>query len=521
MTINDLNIQNNLERVVADDINERQTLASRMRGELARAMTRRFTVGHPPTELGAYGIASGLKITTSGTDCFVGAGMLCQWGAGTSLPDVPAIGTLDSSMRVGLNMNATTLAIPASGSNVWYLVQARVIQSVTLSESRDIYNPSTPGFAPATVDKRKESTVQAVLKAGTATDVPAPDSGYVRIGAFLMVTGGGSVNDYDTFQLVTQVQDLANTESNSHVCKRTDFKFQTDNGHGVATDRVKFSLSAEVNGVKLFAKTDTSAIDSKIRKARFYDTAGVGNIAVDGYWWYVYLGAPDAYTPENFYTDGGTDYEAESKGFLVVSRIPPNDFGLNSAAMTTPSPLSETIGVGQAACVAVFRASGVVEDIYSIQVKSSGVGVIHRQTINGATFDLTNANEYLGPSGPTGTGSVNYNLATLGTAGTEIVPKGVGFKVFIESKVASAIETTPPAYGVEINIHWANDGGNGPVAQMPATTYGAYSFEIAPVDVSDLLLTVASVKRNASGGVEPMVNACASVYNAGFDGIIF
>jgi len=521
MTINDLNIQNTLERVISDDMNERQTLASRQRGELARAMTRRFSVGDAPSELGSYAIASGLKVTTSGTTAIVGTGWLGYWGAPSNPPDVPTPGALDSSMRVGLNMNPVNLAIPASGSNVWYLVQARIKQSITLNEARDIYNPSSTNFSPANVDKRKESTVDVELKAGTATDIPTPDTGYVRIAGFLMVAGGGSVNSYDIFQLVTQMQDLTNTEAVNHVCKRTDFKFQTDSGHGNASDLVEFSLSAEVNGVKLFAKTNASTIKTKIRSSRFFDSADVGLIAIADYWWYVYLAAPDAYTPENYYTDGGTDYEVESKGFLIVSRTPPDDYGLNSATITSPSPLAQAITAGQAACVAVFRASGTGQDLYSMQVKSSGVGVMHRQPITGTTFDLTNTNEYLGPSGPTGTGSVVYNLATTNVGSTEIVPKGVGLKLFIESKIASAIETTPPAYGVEINLYWTNDGGNGYVAQMPATTYGAYSFDTHPVDVSDLSFTVAAIKRNASGGIESMGNPCASEYVAGFNGIIF
>jgi hypothetical protein len=409
MTIQDQSNWNTLERVTSSKLNEQQQLRAREQAEAFRALVRKFIVDVPPSVAPRSHIASGLSLEQSGTTTVVvQPGMLAQQ-VGSSPPQVPTPGTYDSSYRTGLNLSILDATDPWDSTSAWWLLQARVEQVATTG-TPDIYDPTTDTFAPAgaPIDIRYQSQVVVAWKKGTVTAIPTPDAGYAPLGACYRPAGGGAIADSDIIQLSTQISDLSSFASDDGVNRRTGYRLFTNNGLETDTSNTaEFQLSGEVNGKKLFAR---SLADITIRHADFVDPTYLGDIAIDKLWWYIYLAAPVDQVPSNVYAN------IEHRGSIIISRVSPDNFGVNSASLTVPDPVGGTISAGEAIFVGAFRAIGTGSDIYSQFVDDNGK-CEHRLL---ALFSMVPGNSYQD--------NIAFNFATSGISGTEEIPFGVTYK---------------------------------------------------------------------------------------------
>lgn len=408
-----------LERVVSDDFNDESDLNNRTIAEFEKCFCRLEAMGGIPSHLTRGHVASGLFLQLSLGAPVLSTGVLFQDSVAAVPPLVPAPDTFDSpTFRSGLNLTTMALADPWAGVDMWYLLQARVEHVVALLEARDIYDPTTQTFAPgAPIDKRYESRVVTAWKAGGAALIPAPDAGYAPIAALYRPAGGGAIANADVVQLAIQLDDLVPLLSDQYANHRTCKRFRSDSG---APTLATFSLSAEIDGLRLYAHSESGAA---IRTAPFIDSAFAASMAVDGLWWYVYLSHGTNIVPSNVY--GVT---VDHRGLLIASRIPPTDLGRNSAALNAPAPISQVVAAGTAALVGIFRSSGVGSDIHPISIAENGDGFVDKQQFSFAApgdklFPMTQANTFQNGA---------HDLQTTGPGGNEDVPLGVQLKCYFE-----------------------------------------------------------------------------------------
>jgi hypothetical protein len=513
MGLNDNTKINLLERVTSSDLNEMQSLSGRLMSEAIRGLGRKFIAGGIPSELSTFGVASGLKISTSGVNVVVGTGVLVQSGMPNDPPDVPIPETFDSlTARYGLHLASTSLPVPARGVDTYWLVQGRVERDDTLTATRDIWDPGTLTFVPTAGQlKRQESKVVVELKEGTTTTIPAPDTGYSRIGAVLLLTGAGSILTNNTFQLVAQFNELSSEASDDGACNRTSFRHRSNFQINEISTGSEFNFAAEVNGFKLWAKTNNTTNDTSLRSTPFIDTNHTAQLATTDLWWYIYLAAPDDYIPENLYTDGST-MDVEHRGLIICSRTRPDINGCNSASLGVPLPLGGTIAAGKAAFVGVFKSNGAgTTGIDFIDVSAGGRGRVEKQQFRSATgFVMNDGNSFLAGT---------YNLAVLGAGGTEDVPYGVQLSCWISTVVASGIDITPPPYALMCEFGMTNDAGtNLERVLLPLDEFANARFDLWPEEDS-LSMDLVATKIDQTG--TPDATATTTTFWAGLLGISF
>lgn len=508
MALTDNVVWNDFEQVTSDDLNDLQSLSGRLISETVRAMARQWSEEGNPTERTSFGIASGLKIASGGTSIIsVGTGLLAQQGVTPSPPDVPTPEALDSSVRVGLLLSSEALTVPSRGVDTYWLVQGRVERAVTLSESREIFNPSTGLPSPQTVDKRQESQVVVELKEGTTTTIPAPDTGWVRVGAAL-VTVAGSIVTGATHQLATQFSDLAPHIMDTGVTNRTSFVHRSTNEVGEVSIGSQISFSAELNGRKAWIQNNGF---KSLRDALFIDTNDTGSTSTDGLWWYLYLCAPTDYMPSNMYSSGsGTAFD--HRGLLIASRTRPTKGGLASADLGIPLPIGGTLPKEQAAFMGVFKANGTGANTDFIDVTAGGFGRVAKAAFRNGSFTMNDGNSFLAGA---------YDLAILGASSQEDVPYGVQLDCYCETPDSAGIDASPPPYGVKCTFRMTNDSStvsDHPIVYMQTDGFDHKRFLLSPEEDS-LSITLAADKLDAAGATD--ATSTTASFEAGILGIRF
>jgi hypothetical protein len=446
---------NTLERAVSTDFNNAETLMNRLSAEIGRALAFQKTMSAtrmPEGDLREH-VASGLLGYLSGGTVYVSAGMLMQQIA-ASPPQVPTPGTYDSLFRVGLLMADEALSDPVDGTNAFWLLEGRVERSVTLTETRDIYNPGTATFAPsgAPIDKVQESLVEFTWKKGTATTLPASTAGYAPILGLYRPAGGGAITEVDIIQLAVQLDDLDPSTDSSAI--RTSARLYSDpgipGGIGTNTDDVYFDFSGSINGKRVFARAPGGV---SLRTSTYVDPTDAGVLATSGLWWYIYLVPLTDRMPAHMY--GNTD--VDHRGVLVISRTAPNAEGTNGAAVNLPNPVGGSVTTGNALFVGTFRTTGAAARILYVDIARNGEGrVAHVVMVD----DQKVANGFLG------TGGSPLNLATAGAGGTELVPYGCHLKCSLQNEVLDVAGLLNSAVALEMKYEFAGDNWNQQDAAM-------------------------------------------------------
>lgn len=157
--MNDNVVINVRERPLSTDINDAQALGSRMLATFLRMFgsDRRTQSSGQPTETGPRSFTSGLDVVPSGsgTTVTVNPGMLAQY----SLTHPAASATLEDSLRLGYLHEAVVLNHVGT-PNTSVLLEMRVVDVTTATESRDVMNATTGLFVPTSVPKRIERRIE-------------------------------------------------------------------------------------------------------------------------------------------------------------------------------------------------------------------------------------------------------------------------------------------------------------------------------------------------------------------------
>ena len=426
-----------LEKAVSTDLNNQHDLLNRQIAEVTRAILASTNVTqHPPLNPSRWvrgQVASGLIASQSaGTTIVVGPGVLAQQ-VPANPPSVPAPGTFDSSYRFGLQLTpALDVTDPWDATGSWWLLEARVIRYLALSEQRWIYNPVLHAFAlsGAPLDKRYESRIEFRWRkdpANFATELPPFSPTWAPIAFCYRPVGGGAITDNMIGQLSYQAEDVDNGDTTDGLAKRVSMRLRRTNDAdtsgidaAVVTTTYHMNLAGTIKGTRLWARTpDAVTVDLD---AAYTDPTSVAALNVAGTWGYVYLapiydaggvvvGVPSACV--------GSDH-LEQRGMLVVSRVAPTREGLNSGAITPPLPYPQTcvIPAGGAVHLGMIRSAGVWSHSY-ISISDKGEARIAIRQLNNNNFQENAGNNFIGPAGPT------YTLATAGPGGTEDLPWGV------------------------------------------------------------------------------------------------
>ena len=491
-----------LERAISTDVVTAEDLINRALSEQVRAfLDRRWKVGDAfasPTITQRTHVASGLAIRQSaGNTILVSIGMLAQ-NVPANLPDVPAPSSFDSSYRFGLSLAEEDVGDAWAtwhGTDCWWLLEARVVRMTTLSEVRDIFNPALGTFAAGSdIDKRYESQIEFQWTrdlVAPSTTLPAGTAGWAPIGFVFRWAIYAAIIDASVGQLSIQVEDIAGHETTQGKAVRHSLRFRQANDSDTLGVQIvasgtsyKFNLDAEVQGLRVWARTeDTHVFD--LKNNYIEEAASVAALNVNGTWGYIYLAPGTDRMPSNAY--GTVGVAVMHRGMIIVSRTPPDDDGLNSAALTAPLPFGDVIPAGGAVHVGYVHSGGAVGHYY-VNVSAGGIGRTFPREINNGNFTLTLANEFVGPAGPVAGPpyTANYNLAVLGGGGTEDIPFGAhSVQLLLEH---TAIDPTATAVAIEPSCTMTPLAGGGdqvnPLVQprlaLPTDVFASREFSIYP-----------------------------------------
>jgi hypothetical protein len=504
-----------LERAVSTDIVNAQELGMRMSMELQRAAARHYetVAGGAPAAPVRTHLASGLNIQQSGgTTITMNAGMLAQQ-ISPSPPDVPAPEALDSSYRVGLQLQAADVTDPWDGTGSYWLLEARVERETTLSEVRDIYNPGTSTFSPsaAAIDKRYEAQIETQWikdPVSFATQLPVGTAGWAPIGGCWRPAVFAAITDADVFNLSVQLEDLAGHTTDDGRAVRTDLRMYTNLGIDASSPNVIHCLAGVAQGLGLFAQTEDAQV-SDFRDATIMEAASAAALQTGGVWGYVYL------APLSNRMPSGLHPNIHHRGALIVSRTAPDYYGRNSAPITAPAPLVENVPTGGAVHVGCIQSDGVANWRY-VDCSSVGEARCEKRAFENGAFPLNLGNLFVGPGGPT------HDLRVNGTGGTEDVPYGVAHRCYLDLE---KLDTTAVAVGIEIVFGYPGDGALAtamPRMIMATQATTGYVFELHPRS-SNLTLTVTAYARSATLAsiAIDLANTQTNEYRAGIYGFRF
>jgi len=493
-----------LERAVSTDVVTSDDLINRSLAEFVKCFARTSEAGGSASVRDH--MVSALRVTQSGSVLQIQPGILAQ-DVAANPPDVPAAGTFDSHYRFGIQFAQAALSDPWDAADRWWLLQARVVRVTTLSEQRDIFNPTLTTFAlsGASLDKRYESRVETDWKAGTSTTAASADLGYAPIAAVWRPSGGGAITDADIIQLAIQFDDLTSVHTDNEIASRSLMKLQCGDGMNVPSSDCFFAFAAEIRGLQLFAEANTAV---SLRSATFVDPGDIASIGTDDLWWYVYLAAQSGILPSNMYTN------IDHRGAIIVSRTPPNDFGSNSSTITIPDPINIAVPGNGAAFVGCFRASGTGSNIHYINISKDGEGIIDR--VSGMVSQLNQTQQYGQVSSP-------YNWATSGPGSTEFLPFGCHYKMRLRT---DGLDVASTALAIGWRFDFPGDSQDvSDEVMMGCRDIGMLYFDLHPVDgYSGANLTVTITARtlniyigstgalpNADGGTNSYQLDCVGI----------
>jgi len=199
------------ERPLSTDINDLQWMLGRMLSSFLQSLGSERVLPNSGDVLETVpkSFTLGLDVIPSGggASLQINPGVLGQYNA--AHPAAP--GVLEDSLRLGFVRTAMTVAHPATTST-WMLLEVRVLDTNTVSESRDILDPITGNFAAASVVKQVERRLEAQVVSGTTTALPAFSGGtWVPLFAFQTNTAGlwnGLADGSTSFMVVDFRQDL-------------------------------------------------------------------------------------------------------------------------------------------------------------------------------------------------------------------------------------------------------------------------------------------------------------------------
>lgn len=182
---------NTLERAVSGDINDLQSMATRMLATWFRnfgAERQLPLTGVGNLDTNPRNFSSGLDTFPSGggASVTVNRGVLSQFSATQPAPP----GALDDDMRIGFNRGPITVVHPGTASTV-FLLEVQVVDVVTVQQARDVFDVPSQTFLPVLLDKQVERQIATQFVAGAGLVLPAfSGNPWVPIRYFELDAGG-------------------------------------------------------------------------------------------------------------------------------------------------------------------------------------------------------------------------------------------------------------------------------------------------------------------------------------------
>lgn len=385
-------IFNTRQRALSGDVNDLQSIQTR---ELADVIAMRtasavITDATPNLTQRRNVVLGGLNVIAAGTDVVVSEGVLAQY----STTIVPTPGAYDSGERIAFQRGSANVAVPNPGSDTTYLLEAQMADVVTLTQTRDIFDPGTQAFIPTSVPVRTERQVTYRFRAGTATNAPAVDSEWVPLAIVFRPSGAPPANNaeiWDCRPLANAIESVRGTvlpavDLGAVRVTRRRLETVSTIAAGSANLRMDFEGIDIVFGERLFARQSGASIAVS---ALPQSTLAAGLVYV-----YLYNGLGRPIT--NRVTG------MVHRGLPVLSNVAPTKGGYNSANITLVQPPGSTwgydvVGAGSAICVGAFVWTGAI--VVPMVLGEDGAKL----------FSATALLAYSGAIG--GGGATNFNLA--------------------------------------------------------------------------------------------------------------
>ena len=211
-------VTNTRERALSTDQNRSEAFIARDRSQLARFLyndTRQNTYQYPGVAKQNVGgevplsadVFGGLMVDPQATSLLITPGEI-----GCLFPD-PSITADDSPYMLIDDPGQQTAGIltftaNASGQIRIDLVECQPVSTILETDNRDIFNPSTGLFAPATVTKVQAFRLQYRIRTGTGgAGIPALVAGWLPLAAIVMPSGAADFNACDFYDVRPLVEE--------------------------------------------------------------------------------------------------------------------------------------------------------------------------------------------------------------------------------------------------------------------------------------------------------------------------
>lgn len=350
---------NALEKALAPDENDTQTLVGRSIAEAVRLFAGRASVAGSQ----AAGTDASVFVHDSAPACWglnvvsitnsphvinLGPGLLVH-NQGAESPTAD-----DSSYRVGLQPAATAAVTVPAADDKYHLLECRIVNT-QVTDTRDILlDPNTDDTAPTVVVKRNLKRLAFQIITGTATAIPTPTAGFTPLYGFFLSTGAPN-----GLPLMAEIVDMRpiyapptphthNPASGFWYSPVNVLSHSAAREPGVTPSVFSFQFEATIDGRHLWASSV-----SPVPPTAFFESGTTMGAQKVLYWYLAPL--PPAW-------GGGYvgNWAARVAGgppvagncIVVVSQVAPVLDGRNNATMTLGAPFGGvTIPANAAVCV--------------------------------------------------------------------------------------------------------------------------------------------------------------------------
>lgn len=212
-------IFNTLERALSGDVNDAEAILSRTLGDLFGLLSSERGIfveggGYGDTEPRSATMGLSFRVGGDLQSVDVASGALLQHS--TTWPAAP--GALDSNMRIGISRSTVNVPVPATPSTAMIL-EARVVDVVTVTAVRDVFDVPTQVFIPGPLPKRNERRIAFQVVQGVGVVYPVwTGNPWVPICAFVTDAGGQLIalpTPSLTLDLRQDLKDVLSDQQNS------------------------------------------------------------------------------------------------------------------------------------------------------------------------------------------------------------------------------------------------------------------------------------------------------------------
>ncbi len=163
---------NPLERALSKDINDIQLLQTQMRNDVLGSLSALRGISASGGIFDTFAESSvmgfDMRASANPAEVLIGLGILNQ--VSFTWPAPPAAN--ESAIRIGINRAVKAVPLPGT-PNIFVMLECRVVDVITVSENRDIFDVPTQTFIPTLVTKQVERQVEFQFIEGDSSALPA------------------------------------------------------------------------------------------------------------------------------------------------------------------------------------------------------------------------------------------------------------------------------------------------------------------------------------------------------------